>query len=158
MARGRREIKLLLVDALASRKRKKETDMNFTGTSTLPRLGRHISRQLLTLVVGLSLAATAVIAVGALGSGEPQTAGPQDVAAPISSVPAAAVTQTILFVVSSEEAKIALERGIFEESLTPGVARSVLVASSPEDESAVITAQGEAIGTGTFEVVDLRGK
>jgi hypothetical protein len=133
--------------------------MNFTGTSTLPRLGRHISRQLLTLVVGLSLAATAVIAVGALQSAEPQTAGPQDVAAPVSSVlPPAMPQRAILYVVGSEEQKIALERGIFEESLDPGVARSVLVASSPEDESAVITAQGEASQTSGFEVVDLRGR
>jgi hypothetical protein len=137
----------------------KEKEMNFTGEHTLPGLGRRINWHLVTLVLGIALAVSIVITAGALDRAG-QTHG--DVTAqPVNTVPAssrpATEPRSVLYIVGSELDGIAFEQVTYEAGHeAPGIDRRVLVADSAEDEGLVLTAIGEAMQGGHFDVVDLR--
>jgi hypothetical protein len=134
--------------------------MNFTGTRTHPGFGKRINWHLVTLASGIALAASLVVAGGAFE----RSAGSNTVAEPLGpriSIDSPAVadgtTRAVLYIVGSEVEGVALQRQASEAGHeAPGVDRRVLVAASPEDEAAVLTAIGESMQLANFEVVDLR--
>jgi hypothetical protein len=108
MARDRPEIRLLLVDALAS-EISKETAMNFTGGNTLPNIGRRINWQLVTLAGGLAVALSAGALAGAFergGSQETATA-PQRAALAVSRpiAPALSIPSEVVYIVTDSQAE-----------------------------------------------------
>ena len=167
MARSLAELRLLLVDALASVS-SKETEMNFTGGHTLPNIGKRINWQFITLAGGLAIALSAGALAGAFDRDAAPAETSQSRPAPAistQSLPASRTSSSEVFyyIVGSHKEAVLLESALSTVAASFGARGTiqVVVAETPAQEAGIyadIAMAGAELGAHGIglSIVDMR--